>query len=163
MVGNSASAMNGIPSALHSLPTAASASIMPGSVSPPSAMNSTTQSAPSRSASSTSAIRTTSGRPPSGLADADRSRAKDVVGANAGWAKRIMPLLIMITFAPPAMVSRVRDTMSASGSRNCGEVIPWSRAQITDTPEGSITRFIRIALPTSVMASISFPALVGPP
>ena len=56
------------------------------------------------------------------------------MGENAGSAIRIIPLLIMITFAPPATVSRVRAAMSASGSRNVGDVIPWSSAQITDTP-----------------------------
>ena len=40
--------------------------------------------------------------------------------------------------------------MSASGSRNVGDVIPWSSAQITETPASSITRFIRIALPTLI-------------
>ena len=62
-----------------------------------------------------------------------------------------MPLLIMITFAPPATVSRVRASMSASGSRNVGEVIPWSSAQITDTPAGSITRLSRMDLPIVVV------------
>jgi hypothetical protein len=35
-----------------------------------------------------------------------------------------MPLLIMMTFAPPATVSAARVVMSASGSRNVGDVIP---------------------------------------
>ena len=118
-------------------------------------MNSTTASAPRTSASSTSAICTISGRSPSGLALADRSIASDVVGENASWAIRIIPLLIMITFAPPATVSRARALMSASGSKNVGDVIPWSSAQITDTPALSTTRFIRIALPTLI--PISFP------
>ena len=139
--------MNGMPSAAHSRPTDERMSIIPDSVSPPSAVNSTTASAPSTSASSTSAICTISGRSPPGLADAESSSASDVVGENAGSAIRIMPLLIMITFAPPATVSAVRASMSARGSRNVGEVIPWSSAQITDTPAGSITRFSRIDLP----------------
>ena len=45
---------------------------------------------------------------------------------------------------------------------NCGEVIPWSRAQMTDTPSPSITRFRRMALPTSVIAVVSFPVPSGP-
>jgi len=45
-----------------------------------------------------------------------------------------MPFDIMITFAPPATASAVRVAISASGSRKVGDVIPWSRAQITDTP-----------------------------
>ena len=57
----------------------------------------------------------------------------------------------MITFAPPATVSRVRASMSARGSRNVGEVIPWSSAQITDTPAGSITRLSRMDLPIVVV------------
>ena len=85
------------------------------------------------------------------MAEADRSSASDVVGENAGSAIRIMPLLIMITFAPPATVSRVRASMSARGSRNVGEVIPWSSAQITDTPAGSITRLSRMDLPVFVV------------
>ena len=98
---------------------------MPASVSPPSAVNSTTASAPSVSASSTSAICTIWGRSPSGMALAESSIASDVVGENAVVrAMRIMPLLIMITLEPPATVSRVRCVMSASGSRNVGEVIP---------------------------------------
>jgi hypothetical protein len=62
-----------------------------------------------------------------------------------------MPLLIMITFAPPATVSRVRPSMSARGSRNVGDVMPWSSAQITDTPAGSITRLSRMDLPVFVV------------
>ncbi len=57
-----------------------------------------------------------------------------MVGANPSLATRIMPLLIMMTLAPPATDSRVRWVMSASGSRNVGDVMPWSSAQITDTP-----------------------------
>ena len=53
----------------------------------------------------------------------------------------------MITFAPPATVSAARVAMSASGSRNVGDVIPWSSAQMIETPSGSITRLSRIALP----------------
>ena len=87
------------------------------------------------------------------MALAESNIASDVVGANAACARRIMPLLIMITFAPPAIVSRARVSMSASGSRKVGEVMPWSSAQITDTPVSSITRFIRIALPTPIMSS----------
>ena len=147
MVGNSASAMNGIPRAAHSRPTLARISIIDASVSPPSAVNRTTASAPRISASSTSAICTISGRSPSGVADAERSNASDVVGENAGSAIVIIPLLIMMTLAPPATVSPARAVMSASGSRNVGDVIPWSSAQITDTPAGSITRLSRIAFP----------------
>ena len=55
---------------------------------------------------------------------ADSRNASDVVGAHASCATRIMPLLIMITFAPPATASCVRVTMSASGSRKVGDVIP---------------------------------------
>jgi hypothetical protein len=94
---------------------------------------------------------TTFGRPPPGSADADRSRASDVVGENAGAAIRIIPLLIMMTFAPPATASSVRARMSASGSRNSGDVIPWSSAQMTETLAGSITRFSRMAFPTCVV------------
>ena len=50
--------------------------------------------------------------------------ARDVSRENAGSAIRIIPLLIMITFAPPATVSAARDAMSASGSRNVGDVMP---------------------------------------
>ncbi len=135
---------------------------MPASVSPPRAVNNTTASAPSVRASSTSAICTISGRSPSGEALAESSSASDVVGENPSAAIRIMPLLIMITLEPPATASRVRCVMSASGSRKVGEVMPWSSAQITDTPSGSITRFSRIALPTSVIIRSSFPARVGP-
>jgi hypothetical protein len=131
-------------------PIAASVWIMRSSVSPPSAVNSTTASAPSRSASSTSAICTMLGRSPPGLADAESRSARDVVGENAGSATRIMPFDIMITFAPPATASDVRVAMSASGSRKVGDVIPWSSAQITDTPAASITRFRRIVVPTGV-------------
>jgi hypothetical protein len=143
--------MNGMPSAAHSRPTDDRMSIIPDSVSPPSAVKSTTASAPSTSASSTSAICTISGRSPPGSAEADRSSASDVVGENAGSAIRIMPLLIMITFAPPATVSRVRASMSARGSRNVGEVMPWSSAQITDTPAGSTTRLSRMDFPVVVI------------
>ena len=87
-------------------------------------MNSTTASAPSVSASSTSAICTISGRSPSGDALADRSSASDVVGEKPSFAMRIMPLLIMMTLEPPATASRVRCVMSASGSRNVGDVMP---------------------------------------
>jgi hypothetical protein len=103
--------MNGIPSASHSPPIRASVSIMPASVSPPRAVNRTTASAPSLSASSTSAICTISGRSPSGLAEAESSSASDVAGPKAGCAFRIMPLLIMITFAPPSTVSAVRRSI----------------------------------------------------
>jgi hypothetical protein len=68
-----------------------------------------------------------------------------------------IPLLIMMTLAPPATVSAARAVMSASGSRNVGDVIPWSSAQITDTPAGSITRFSRIALPVIVASSFARP------
>ena len=74
-----------------------------------------------------------------------------MVGANAGSANRIMPLDIMITLAPPATTSAVRAPMPASGSRNVGEVMPWSRAQMTDAPAGSITRLSRMAVPTWVV------------
>jgi hypothetical protein len=47
-----------------------------------------------------------------------------VVGENAGSAIVIIPLLIMMTLAPPATVSAARVVMSASGSRNVGDVIP---------------------------------------
>ena len=132
---------------------------MPASVSPPSAVNSTTASAPNRNASSTSPICTISGRSPSGLADADSNMANDVSRENAGCAIRIMPLLAMITLAPPATVSAARDAMSASGSRNVGDVIPWSSAQMMDTPAGSITRFSRIVLP--IVIGTSFQDLGG--
>ncbi len=79
-----------------------------------------------------------------------------MVGLKAGSAMRIMPFDIMITFAPPATVSFVRVMMSASGSRNCGEVMPWSSAQITDTPAWSMTRFMRIDLPTPLITTTSF-------
>ncbi len=121
---------------------------MLGSAVVPRAVNRTTASAPSRDASSTSAICTICGSSRSGLADADSSSASDVVGENAGSAMRIMPFDIMITLDPPATTSRVRASISARGSRKVGEVIPWSRAQITDTPAVSMTRFIRIDLPT---------------
>ena len=69
----------------------------------PGAVNSTTASAPRRTASSTWAIWTISGAgSPPGCAEAESSRASEVVGENAGSASRIMPLLIMITLAPPA-------------------------------------------------------------
>ena len=116
--------MKGIPSAAHSRPTPARISIIEDSVSPPRAVNRTTASAPRTSASSTSAICTISGRSPSGLAEAESSNAKDVVGENAGSAIRIIPLLIMMTLAPPATVSAARVVMSANGSRNVGDVIP---------------------------------------
>jgi hypothetical protein len=148
VVGNSASAISGMPSAAHSRPTAARVRTIPGSAAPSSAVNSTTASAPRRSASSTRAIWTTSGCASAGFADADSSSASEVVGENAGSASRIMPFDIMITLAPPATASAVRAPMSASGSRNVGEVIPWSRAQISDTPAGSITRLSRMAFPT---------------
>ena len=98
---------------------------MPASVSPPSAVNRTTASAPSTSASSTSAICTISGRSPSGDALADSSSASEVVGANASWATRIIPLLIMITFAPPATVSRVarRDVRERLEERRRGHPV----------------------------------------
>ena len=70
---------------------------------------------------------------------------------------RIMPLLAMITLAPPATVSAARDAMSASGSRNVGDVIPWSSAQMMDTPAGSITRFSRIVLPIVIGTSFRDP------
>ena len=148
--------MNGMPAASHARPTAARMRIIPGSLVPDSAVKRTTASAPSRAASSTSAICTTSGSLRSGFEDADSRRASDVVGANAGAAIRIMPLDIMITLAPPATASAVRVLMSASGSRNCGEVMPWSRAQMMDTPAGSMTRFMRIALPTLLITTTSF-------
>ena len=138
--------------AAHSRPIPARVRIIPASVAPPSAVNSTTASAPRRAASPTSAIWTISGWGSPGLADADSSRASEVVGANAGWARRIMPLDIMMTLAPPATTSAVRPPMSASGSRNVGEVMPWSRAQMIETPAGSITRLRRIAVPTCVVA-----------
>ena len=119
-------------------------------------MNKTTASAPRRAASSTSAIWTTSGSPCSGFADADSSSAREVVGANAGSATRIIPFDIMITFAPPATASAVRVAMSASGSRNCGEVIPWSSAQMTETPAWSMTRLRRMDLPTPLITTTSF-------
>ena len=84
------------------------------------------------------------------------------MGENAGSATRIIPLLIMITLAPPATVSRARSAMSASGSRNVGEVMPWSSAQITETPAPSITRLSRIAFPTSDVTCPPFPVRVGP-
>ena len=87
------------------------------------------------------------------MAEADSSRASEVVGENAGSASRIMPLDIMMTLAPPATTSAVRPAMSASGSRNVGEVMPWSRAQMIETPAGSITRLRRIAVPTWVVAA----------
>jgi hypothetical protein len=65
-------------------------------------------------------------------------------------------LLIMITFAPPATASTVLARMSASGSRKSGDVMPWSSAQITETPVGSITRLRRIALPTCCVNPASF-------
>ncbi len=74
--------------------------------------------------------------------------ASDVVAPNDGSAMRIIPLLIMITFAPPATASAVRARMSASGCRNVGEVMPWSSAQITETPAASMTRLSRSDLPT---------------
>jgi len=83
-----------------------------------------------------------------------------VVGEKAGSATRIIPLLIMMTLAPPATASLVRSVTSARGSRNAGDVIPWSSAQITDTPAGSITRLSRIAFPVTPTSS---PALDGPP
>jgi hypothetical protein len=39
------------------------------------------------------------------LAEADSSRASEVVGEKAGSASRIMPLDIMMTLAPPATTS----------------------------------------------------------
>ena len=65
-----------------------------------------------------------------------------------------MPLLIMITFAPPATVSAARVVMSASGSRNVGEVMPWSSAQMIETPAGSITRLSRIVLPMFIRSPL---------
>src|SRR5438067_908686 len=82
--------------------------------------------------------------------------------ANDSWATRIIPLLIMITFAPPATASRVRAPMSASGSRNVGDVMPWSRAQITETPSGSMTRLSRIPLPTFAVTMPSSRVRDGP-
>ena len=152
MVGNSASAISGMPMAAHSAPIPARVRSIPASVSPPRAVNSTTASAPRRTASSTWAIWTISGAGSAGLAEAESSRASEVVGEKAGSASRIMPLDIMITLAPPATTSAVRAPMSASGSRNVGEVMPWSRAQMTETPAGSITRLRRIAVPTEVVA-----------
>ena len=116
--------MNGIPSTSHSRPTDERISIILASVSPPSAVNRTTASAPRRSASSTSPIWAISGLVPSGDAEADINIARDVSRENTGSAIRIIPLLIMITFAPPATVSAARAAMSASGSRNVGDVIP---------------------------------------
>src|SRR5438477_623615 len=88
--------------------------------------------------------------------DAESSSAREVVGANAGSATRIIPFDIMITFAPPATASAVRVAMSASGSRNCGEVIPWSSAQMTETPAWSMTRLRRMDLPTPLITTTSF-------
>ena len=55
----------------------------------------------------------------------------------------------MRTLAPPATASVTRARMSASGSRNTGDVIPWSSAQMTDVFVGWFsTRFSRMVLPT---------------
>src|SRR4029450_8126650 len=81
-----------MPRAVHSRPTPARVRIIPASLSPPRAVNRTTASAPRRSASSTWATWTTSGWGSPGLAEADSSRASEVVGANAGSASPSQPL-----------------------------------------------------------------------
>jgi hypothetical protein len=40
--------------------------------------------------------------------------------------------------------------------------MPWSRAQITETPSASITRLSRIALPTLAVKRASFQVRDGP-
>ena len=133
--------MNGIPSVAHSVPTPARVRIMPASVSPASAVKRTTASAPSRAASSTSAIWITWGCPPPRIPPR-RLEQPAVMERRLDRERRFgdpdHPALIMMTLAPPAMVSAARVAMSASGSRKVGDVIPWSRAQMIETPAGSI-------------------------
>ena len=75
-----------------------------------------------------------SGRSFWGRDDADSIMQTAVSGENAGAAILHMPFETMIALAPPATASLVRASMSASGSRKRGEVIPWSSAQMIETP-----------------------------
>src|SRR5919197_4755588 len=91
-----------------------------------------------------------------GSADAESMYATAVVWLSSAAAIRAMPRESMSTFAPPATASVTRARMSASGSRNTGDVIPWSSAQMTEVFVGLFrTRFNRIVLPRLMWSPLS--------